>query len=84
LSLLSLDGVEGTYRTAYADCRLERDRFPPAAAIQQLVGRMEGVAEVSEGVAIRGVLSPSSASLTVAGTSAPTQKVVEYPLHNRR
>jgi len=37
LSMLSIDGVEGTYRTAYADCRLEGKRFPPAAAIQQLV-----------------------------------------------
>jgi hypothetical protein len=34
---LSIDGVEGTYRTAYTDCRLEKNRFPPAAAIQQLV-----------------------------------------------
>jgi hypothetical protein len=37
LSLLSTDGIEGTYQTAYADCRLDGRRFPTAAAIQQLV-----------------------------------------------
>jgi hypothetical protein len=37
LSLLSTDGIEGTYQTAYADCRLDGRRFPPPAAIQQLV-----------------------------------------------
>jgi len=37
LSLLSTDGIEGIYQTAYTDCRLDRSRFPPAAAIQQLV-----------------------------------------------
>ena len=37
LSMLSISGVEGTYRAAHADCRLEDKRLPPAAAIQQLV-----------------------------------------------
>jgi hypothetical protein len=40
LSLLSIDGMEGTRRIAYADCRLEKDRFPPAA-MQQLVAAWE-------------------------------------------
>jgi hypothetical protein len=37
LSMLSVSGVEATYRTAYAECRLEDKRFPLAAAVQQLV-----------------------------------------------
>jgi hypothetical protein len=37
LSMLSADGVEGVYRTAHQDCCLERNRIPPAAAVQQLV-----------------------------------------------
>jgi hypothetical protein len=37
LSMLSISGVEATYRTAYADCRLEDKRLPAAASIQQLV-----------------------------------------------
>ena len=37
LSMLSTDGVESTYRTAYADCRYDGKRIPPAAAVQQLV-----------------------------------------------
>lgn len=37
LSMLSADGVEGVYRTAHQDCRLEGQRVPPAAALQQLV-----------------------------------------------
>jgi len=37
LSMLSVDGVEGVYKTAHQDCRLERDRVPPPAAVQQLV-----------------------------------------------
>jgi len=36
LSMLSTDGVEGVYRTAYADCRYDGNRVPPAA-VQQLV-----------------------------------------------
>jgi hypothetical protein len=37
LSMLSISGIEATYRTAYAECRLEDKRIPPAAAVQQLV-----------------------------------------------
>jgi hypothetical protein len=37
LSMLSIDGVEGVYRTAHNDCRFDGKRFPPAAAVQQLV-----------------------------------------------
>jgi hypothetical protein len=37
LSLLSTDGVEGVYQTAYKDCRYDGKRIPSAAAIQQLV-----------------------------------------------
>jgi len=37
LSMLSVPGIEGTYQTAYADCRFDGKRLPPAAAIQQLV-----------------------------------------------
>ena len=37
LSMLSVDGVEGTYRTAHAECRYDGKRPPPAAAVQQLV-----------------------------------------------
>ena len=37
LSMLSADGVEGIYRTAHNDCRLDDKRVPPAAAVQQLV-----------------------------------------------
>jgi hypothetical protein len=37
LSMLSIPGVEGAYQTAYADCRFDGKRLPPAAAIQQLV-----------------------------------------------
>ena len=37
LQMLSISGVEGTYRAAHADCRLEDKRLPQAAAIQQLV-----------------------------------------------
>ena len=37
LSMLSADGVEGVYRTAYPDCRYDGNRIPPAAAVQQLV-----------------------------------------------
>ena len=37
LSMLSTDGVAGVYRTAYADCRYDGKRIPPAAAVQQLV-----------------------------------------------
>jgi hypothetical protein len=37
LSLLSVPGIESTYQTAYADCRLDAKRCPPAAALQQLV-----------------------------------------------
>jgi len=37
LSMLSTDGVEGVYRTAYNDCPIEGNRLPPAAAVQQLV-----------------------------------------------
>jgi hypothetical protein len=37
LSMLSPDGVEGVYRTAYKDCAFDGKRLPPAAAIQQLV-----------------------------------------------
>jgi hypothetical protein len=48
---LSISGVEGIYRTAYADCRLEDN--PPAAAMQQPVAVMEGSAENPEEVAWR-------------------------------
>jgi hypothetical protein len=37
LSMLSADGVEGVYQTAHNDCRFDRKRLPPAAAVQQLV-----------------------------------------------
>jgi len=37
LSLLSTSGIEGVYQTAYSDCRLDRSRFPPPSALQQLV-----------------------------------------------
>jgi hypothetical protein len=37
LTMLSDDGVERIYETAYRDCRYDRNSFPPAAAIQQLV-----------------------------------------------
>jgi hypothetical protein len=37
LSMLSPDGAEGVYRTAYKDCAFDSKRLPPAAAIQQLV-----------------------------------------------
>ena len=37
LSMLSINGIERTYRTAYADCRFDGKRLPPPAAIQQLV-----------------------------------------------
>ena len=37
LQMLSISGVEGTYRAAHADCRLDDKQLPPAAAIQQLV-----------------------------------------------
>ena len=37
LSMLSVPGVEGVYQTAHNDCRYDGKRFPPAAAVQQLV-----------------------------------------------
>ena len=37
LQMLSDDGVEKIYQTAYKDCALNRQRLPAAAAIQQLV-----------------------------------------------
>lgn len=37
LSLLSTDGVEGVYRTAYRECAYDGRRIPAAAAVQQLV-----------------------------------------------
>jgi hypothetical protein len=46
LQMLSDDGVEKIYQTAYKDCALNRQRFPPAAAIQQLVAQLAGFAEV--------------------------------------
>jgi hypothetical protein len=50
LSLLSIDGVEGTYRTAYANCRLEKNRVPPAATIQQLVAAWKVLRKTRGGV----------------------------------
>jgi hypothetical protein len=47
---LSISGVEGTYRTIYADCRLERDRFPLAAAVQQLVAAWKVLRKIRGGL----------------------------------
>jgi hypothetical protein len=38
LSMLSIPGIEGIYRTAHNDCRYDGKHLPSAAAIQQLVG----------------------------------------------
>jgi hypothetical protein len=37
LSMLSVPGIESMYQTAYADCRFDGKKLPPAAAVQQLV-----------------------------------------------
>jgi hypothetical protein len=37
LSLLSVQGIETAYQTAYSECRYDGKTLPPAAAIQQLV-----------------------------------------------
>jgi hypothetical protein len=37
LSLLSVPGIESSYQSAYADCRFDGKKLPPAAAVQQLV-----------------------------------------------
>jgi len=49
LSLLSVEGVERTYRASYEDCRLERNRLPPAAAIQQLVTTWKVLRKIRNG-----------------------------------
>jgi hypothetical protein len=50
LSMLSISGIEGTYRTAYAECRLDDKRLPPAAAIQQLVAAWKVLRKSRKGV----------------------------------
>jgi hypothetical protein len=37
LSMLSVQGIEHTYQTAYSECRFDGKTIPPAAAVQQLV-----------------------------------------------
>ena len=37
LTMLSIDGVEGVYRTAHRDSAYDGKDIPPAAAVQQLV-----------------------------------------------
>lgn len=37
LTMLSVDGVEGVYRTAHRDSAYDGKEIPPAAAVQQLV-----------------------------------------------
>jgi hypothetical protein len=37
LQMLSDDGVEKIYQTAYRNCRFDGKRLPPAVALQQLV-----------------------------------------------
>jgi hypothetical protein len=37
LAMLSVDGVEGVYRTAHRDSAYDGKKTPPAAAVQQLV-----------------------------------------------
>ena len=37
LAMLSVDGVEGVYRTAHRDSVYDDKKLPPAAAVQQLV-----------------------------------------------
>jgi hypothetical protein len=37
LSMLSVQGIETAYQTAYSECRFDGKTLPPAAAVQQLV-----------------------------------------------
>ena len=46
--MLSTDGVEGAYRTAYNDRRYDGKRIPPAAAAQQLLAAWKVLWKFSE------------------------------------
>jgi hypothetical protein len=37
LSMLSIQGIEQAYQTAYTECRYDGSTLPPTAAVQQLV-----------------------------------------------
>jgi hypothetical protein len=37
LSMLSVQGIETAYQTAYAECHFDGKTLPPTAAVQQLV-----------------------------------------------
>lgn len=49
LSMLSVDGIEGTYRTAYKDCAYDGHKIPPAAAVQQLVAAWKVLRRIRNG-----------------------------------
>jgi len=59
LSMLSVDGVEGTYHTAYAECRYDGRTPPPAAAVQQLVAAWKVLRRFYRNAGVvKGVLKP--------------------------
>jgi hypothetical protein len=46
LQMLSDDGVENIYETAYKDCRYDRKTLPPAVALTATRGVLAGLEEI--------------------------------------
>jgi hypothetical protein len=49
LSMLSVQGIESSYQTAYAECRFDGKTLPPAAAVQQLVAAWRVLRKLCKG-----------------------------------